>query len=56
MSADADFEHWMRYDFLPKQRDAALWRTKPATEAARHYLEELTERLEDIRNGRDEEY
>ena len=53
---DTDFEHWMRYDFLPKQRDAALWRTKPANEAARHYLELLTEQIEDLQRNGPEEY
>jgi hypothetical protein len=46
--SDTEFEHWMRYDFLPKQRDGAFWRNRPVTEAARHFLELQEERIEEL--------
>lgn len=42
----SEFERWMRYDFLPKQSDGAMWRGKPAGEAAMHYLQALQDRIE----------
>lgn len=49
-----ELEHWFRYDFLPRQPDAAQWRDKPITDAALHFLREMQERLERARVSDDD--
>lgn len=44
----AELERWLRYDFLPRQRDGAIWKGKPAAETALHFLKEQQERIEHL--------
>lgn len=51
-----ELDRWLRYEFLPRQTDGALWRSKPPAEAAKHYLEELTERIARMSEYGEEEF
>lgn len=45
----AELERWLRYEFLPRQSDGAIWKGKPAAEVALHFLQEQQELIERLR-------
>lgn len=51
MTADpvTELERWLRYDFLPRQSDGAIWKGKPVAETALHFLQTQQDEIERLK-------